>query len=273
VDPWWEALPELLDVLAARWSLVVGEPVGRGNTSLVLRCRRAGGGAAVLKLCPDPALTAAEGRALRAWARSGRVPAVWECDGVAGALLLEAIADETPVSERPGAVALGAVADLIGALHATGDPRGFDPLADRVEFVFAHWIRRNAGRSSVPVERLERGAELARALAAEPAPAVLLHGDMHPANVLDGGAGRGLVAIDPRPCAGDPAMDAVDWVFHRVPDPAEWEPRSRALAASMGCDPERLWRWCRAFAAMIAASRAVGGAGAEEVAALLALGP
>jgi streptomycin 6-kinase len=34
VDPWWKQLPALLDKLAARWQLVVGDPVGRGNTSL-----------------------------------------------------------------------------------------------------------------------------------------------------------------------------------------------------------------------------------------------
>lgn len=267
------ALPELLDGLAARWSLDVGDAVGRGNTSLVLRCRRADGAAAMLKLCPDPALTAAEGRALRAWARSGRVPAVWACDPAAGALLLEAIADETPVADRAAGVALDAVADLIGALHAAGDTRGFAPLADRVEFVFAHWIARHAGRSIVAVERLERGAELARALAAEPTAAVLLHGDLHPGNVLDGGTGRGLVAIDPRPCVGDPALDAVDWVFHGARDPAEWQPRSGELAAALRCEPERLWSWCRAFAALLAASRAARGASAGDVAALLEIAP
>ncbi|OUC96640.1 hypothetical protein CA984_14275 [Streptosporangium minutum] len=43
-------------------------------------------------------------------------------------------------------------------------------------------------------------------------PAGLVHGDLHPGNVLDGGP-RGLVVIDPRPCVGDPAFDAVDWVL------------------------------------------------------------
>jgi streptomycin 6-kinase len=92
-------------------------------------------------------------------------------------------------------------------------------------------------------------------------------------NVLDGGAGRGLVAIDPRPCVGDPALDAVDWVFHGARGPAEWEPRSRELAAALGCHPERLWQWCRAFAAMLAASRAARGAAAGDVAALLKIAP
>jgi streptomycin 6-kinase len=41
---------------------------------------------------------------------------------------------------------------------------------------------------------------------------VLLHGDLHLGNVLDGGPSRGLVAIDPKACLGDPCFDAVDYV-------------------------------------------------------------
>jgi streptomycin 6-kinase len=51
--------------------------------------------------------------------------------------------------------------------------------------------------------------------------------------------------------------------------PDDWAARSRALAAALGCDPERLWRWCGAFAAMLASARP----DADEAPALLALGP
>ena len=128
----------------------------------------------------------------------------------------------------------------------------------------------------VPVDRLRRGHQLARELAADAAYAaepMLLHGDLHPSNVLDGGPLRGLVAIDPRPCVGDAAVDAVDWVFWSVDDPGRWELRSRDLAVALGLDHERLWAWCAAFAAMLAASRAAQDASAEQVAAVLALSP
>jgi streptomycin 6-kinase len=126
---------------------------------------------------------------------------------------------------------------------------------------------------AVPVERLRRGHKLARGLVADAHVPVLLHGDLHPGNILDGGAARGLVAIDPRPCVGEAAVDAVDWVFWAVDDPRAWEPRSRDLALALGVDHERLWAWCVAFAAMLAASKAARGAAADEVAALLALAP
>lgn len=281
IEPWWERLPAAIAELAERWELVVGDAVGRGNTSLVVRCRRADGRPAVLKLTPDAEIGAAEAFALRSWESSGRVPLVWGHDAALGALLLEAISNELPLSELDRAVELDEVANLIGGLHRSGTPvvgNGVGTLAEGVEFIFEYWVERHGRQSeavtrAVPVERLRRGHELARGLAADAAAPVLLHGDLHPGNVLDGGAARGLVAIDPRPCVGEAAVDAVDWVFWAVDDPRAWEPRSRDLALALGVDHERLWAWCAAFAAMLAASKAARGATAEEVAALLALAP
>jgi streptomycin 6-kinase len=280
VEPWWERLPAAIAELAERWELVVGDAVGRGNTSLVVRCRRADGRPAVLKLTPDAEIAAAEAYALRSWESSGRVPLVWGYDAALGALLLEAIPSETPLSELGVALELDEVASLIGGLHRSGAPvvgNGVVSLAERVEFIFDHWIERYGRRGevtrAVPVERLRRGHELAREPVADAGVPVLLHGDLNPSNVLDGGAARGLVAIDPRPCVGEAAVDAVDWVFWEVDDPRVWEPRSRELARALGVDHERLWAWCAAFAAMLAASRAAHGAPAEEVAAILTLAP
>jgi streptomycin 6-kinase len=281
VEPWWERLPAVLDELAERWELVVGDAVGRGNTSLVIRCRRADGRSAVLKLTPEAELGAAEAWALRSWAPSGRVPLVWDHDATLGALLLEAIASETPLSERRAGAPLDDVANLIGGLHRSGAPvvaNGVVSLEARVEFLFEHWVERHGRRGeavtrAVPVDRLRRGHELARGLVTDPSVPVLLHGDLHPGNVLDGGEGRGLVAIDPRACVGDAPFDAVDWVFWAEDDPRAWEPRCRALALALGLDHERLWAWCAALAAMLAAAEAARGASAERVAALLALSP
>jgi streptomycin 6-kinase len=249
VEPWWERLPAAIAELAERWELAVGDAVGRGNTSLVVRCRGADGRPAVLKLTPDAELAAAEAWALRSWAPSGHVPLVWGYDASLGALLLEAIPSETPLSELSIALELDEVANLIGSLHRNGEPilgNGVDSLAERVEFIFPYWIERHRRRGEavtrlVPVERLRRGHELARKLAADAEVPVLLHGDMGPSNVLYGGAARGLVAIDPRPCVGEPAVDAVDWVFWGVNDPRAWEPRSRDRALTLGVEHERLW--------------------------------
>jgi streptomycin 6-kinase len=81
---------------------------------------------------------------------------------------------------------------------------------------------------------------------------VLLHGDLRPSNNLDGGAERGLVAIDPAPCLGDAAFDAVDLILWQADDLETIEARTERLAAATGVDAERLFGWCVAFAAMSA---------------------
>lgn len=275
VEPWWKLLPEAVADLAERWDLVLGDAVGRGNTSLVIRCRRADGRSAMLKLAFDVELAAAEVSALRRWESSGRVPHVWGYDAARGALLLEAIASEDSLSERSTTVDVSEIALLIGDLHRSGAPvvaDGVTSLATRVEFIFGYALERQAERGFA-VEHIRRGRALALRLVADVHAPVLLHGDLHPANVLDGGPRRGLVAIDPRACVGDAAFDVVDWVFWGTGDPGAWESRSRHLAQTLDLSHERLWSWCAALAALLAASETAHGASAERVAALLALSP
>ena len=71
-------------------------------------------------------------------------------------------------------------------------------------------------------------------------------------NVLDGGTGRGLVAIDPAPCIGDPAFDAIDLVFWRATDAGTITACAQQLAPAIGADANRLIEWCTAFAGMVA---------------------
>ena len=71
-------------------------------------------------------------------------------------------------------------------------------------------------------------------LAADAAPTVLLHGDLTPVNILDGGAERGLVAIDPAPRLGDPAFDAVDLVLWPAASVDTIVERAEQLAPAIG---------------------------------------
>lgn len=279
VEPWFAALPDLLADLSKRWALTSQTPLGRGNTSLVMRCQRADGTVAMLKLSPDIDIAAAEATALRRWASSGRAPALLAFDAASGALLLEAIELENPLSADAAPVTLSLVGELVHQLHRSGDPSvgdGVITLGERVEFIFDYWIARYGDRPDVtdviPVKRLQEGHMLARCLVASSSTSVLLHGDLHPANVLNGAQKRGLVAIDPRACVGDPAFDLVDWVFWNAEVPA-WESRSRDLAVLAGSTHDRLWSWCSAFAALLAASRVARGGNPDEIAALRTLAP
>lgn len=273
---WWHGVPEMLSSLSADWAITIGEPVGRGNTSLVMRCRLGDGRSAILKVTPEETIARGEATALRSWSPSGRVPEVWGHDPTRGALLLEAISNETPLAEQTIVVDLDEIAGLIGALHVSGDPvigDGVVSLADRVDFMFDHWRTRQGPSSPVPRDRVDRGYELARELADQPDSLALLHGDLHAYNVLDGGETRGLVAIDPRPCVGDAAFDAVDWVIWPKDEPQNWEPRCNQLGEAMGVGAERIWDWVRAFAAMLAGKTLTRGDRPDRAEAFLAIAP
>jgi streptomycin 6-kinase len=80
---------------------------------------------------------------------------------------------------------------------------------------------------------------------------VLLHGDLHLGNALDGGPERGLVAIDPKACIGDPCFDAVDYVLAGAGHEGV-AARCERVAAACGLDGDRLHEWSRATAPMAA---------------------
>ncbi|RCV57323.1 aminoglycoside phosphotransferase family protein, partial [Marinitenerispora sediminis] len=252
---WLSGLPALVDELADDWKLTVTGPAPHGRTSVVMFVRRADGTAAVLKVGPDPALLATEACTLGLWEATGRVPAVWEVDKRRGGLLLEAIEPGEHVADMDPAPALEEVAALIRDLHTARLPEHkvsrLHPLQSRVNFLYDLWEHRRAeGRAAdlVPAVLLHHGHARARALTANEDNVVALHGDLHPHNVLNGGPRRGLVAIDPRACLGDAAVDAVEWVLWQAGSREEVDRRISVLAPAIGSSPARLLGWCRAAA-------------------------
>ncbi len=243
VAGWCDALPALVRGLAGRWELEVAA-AGGGGTSRVFRCLR-GGEVVWLKLTPEPAIAREEAEALRHWAAVPSVVALLAADLPAGALLLADVRPGTTLRQRGWD--LPEVAALLRDLRTPAGP-GADsvlrPLADRVAFLLDLAERR--GR---PVPAAQRAAALELAATG---PVGLVHGDLHPSNVLAGPGGRS-VAIDPRPSWGDPDFDAVDWALEGVTDRAGLERRIAALAALVpGLSPDRLLAWCLALSALTA---------------------
>ena len=256
IESWFDELTPLLAALADRWHLELGELIPRGSMSVVIRCRSRAGDPAVLKVSPDRERLANESAALAAWA-TRHVPAVLALDPSAGALLLEAIEPGTSLLESPAPPSLERASELLASLHASGVPDSSHPsLAQRVAYLFDSWSRPRERNPTlvelVPPELFERGRRLAMRLAEDEAAVVLLHGDLNPGNILDGGRERGLVAIDPAPCRGDAAFDAVDLVFWRADDAETIATRAELLADGTGTDAARLLAWCTAFAGMAA---------------------
>jgi len=68
-------------------------------------------------------------------------------------------------------------------------------------------------------------------------------------NILRAGPARGLLAIGPRPCSGDPPFDAIGWALDRATSADEIHER---IGLVTDLDRDRLWHWCRATAAILA---------------------
>jgi streptomycin 6-kinase len=256
VSVWFDDLPGVLRSLAERWQVELGSPIPRGSMSVVIHCRTSDGRTAVLKLSPDRTRLANEAAALDRWTL--HTPSVLAVDESIGALLLEAIEPGIALADALTYPRLDSVAELLTSLHASGVPDPCYPtLARRIDFLFDSGTRPYERRPElvdiVPPELYERGRRLARRLVDHVSPTALLHGDLTPRNILDGGSARGLVAIDPAPCLGaDVGFDAIDLLLWQADDVDTIVARVDQLAPAIEVDAARLLDWCTAFAGMTA---------------------
>jgi streptomycin 6-kinase len=225
--------------------------------SVVIRCAMPDGRPAVLKVSPDRARLATEAAALKRWT-TVHTPSVFAVDEGVGALLIEAIEPGTPLVDSLTYPDVETTADLLTSLRAHGAPDpAYPSLAQRVAHLFTSgatpYERHPELIELVPRELYERGHRLANRFAERASPTALLHGDLTPSNILDGGAERGLVAIDPAPCLGDDvAFDAIDLLLWQAGDVATIAERAERLAPAIGADADHLFGWCTAFGAMAA---------------------
>jgi streptomycin 6-kinase len=171
----------------------------------------------------------------------------------AGALLLEGLVPGTELRGRE--VPWAEIGDLLTQLHSVAPPAGLPSLTDRVTFMYDLTDRNVPGSAAEPHltrELLAKARERALTLAAG-GPAAVVHGDLHPGNVLDAGPRRGVVAIDPRPGVGDPAMDAVDWAFLPMAAGGTIDEGIALLAPHVPhLDAGRVHAWCVALAPLVA---------------------
>lgn len=254
-------MPSLVTDVADQWQLDVLRLLPGGANSVVFSCLSSDGEPLVLKLTPDLRIAADEATALDAWASSPHVVSLVDANLSEGALLLESIHPGTKLSESAQRWSLDEVAPMLADLAAPRPARArreLPGLGERLDFLFDLTAKRSrrlvAGNYRVPSELVRQSHELARTLLVD-APDSLVHGDLHPGNVLRAAGDRGVVAIDPRPCSGDPAFDAVDWVIGNATDEDTVERRIDWLAQNLDhLDAARVRAWCRATAVVVAVS-------------------
>jgi len=227
---WLDQLPAVVGELSRRWELEIGPPLHGGLLSAIHEVTRADGSDAVLKISGPWSPYSDEVVALRAW-NGGPAPSLLETDAESRALLLERIMPGT----HPDSAPVDVVAGLQRTLHVEPPP-GLPALADAVRGRIEDAVR--GGRASE--QKGHWALETVSALGRDPPDPVLVHGDFDERNLLLCER-RGLVAIDPIPCAGDPAYDAGYWV-HGNRRPGR-RARLDAIVDATGLPRDRVRDW------------------------------
>ncbi|MFI9386494.1 aminoglycoside phosphotransferase family protein [Kutzneria sp. NPDC052558] len=271
---WLAEVPTVAERLAARWNLVLGELFESGASSVIMRCQWPDGTPAVLKFSPDRELLAKQAEMLGLFTPTGRVPAVLAADVEAGVMVLEEIRPGAEAGDLPQESLPEQWGELLKALHAVTPPGEWPlRLRGRLEEAFARIGRRLADpviSARLDQTTWQRAYRRCEALLDSQSRTVLLHGDLHLGNVLDGGPTRGLVAIDPKACIGDPCFDAVDYVVAAAGLDGV-EARCQRVANACGLDGDRLYAWARVIAPMFVISHLTYDGPAAAVEELLAL--
>jgi streptomycin 6-kinase len=251
----------------ARWDLVPdGEPI-KTPSSMLLAVRH-NGVPAMLKIAREE--EERRGGALMAW---------WDGNGAAQVLaaLGEALLLERAAGPRSLAAMVAAgqddeasriLCDVAARLHAPrpGPPPQLVPLT--------RWFEALAPAARTHGGLLAQADSVAQALLADPRDVVVLHGDIHHGNVLDGGE-RGWLAIDPKGLLGERTFDFVNIL--RNPDaavalaPGRFDRQVEVLAATASVDRRRLLDWTLAFAGLSAAWHLAEGTPADLDFAIAAL--
>lgn len=234
-----------------QWSLQAdGMPVHTHGACLLPVLH--GGQPAMLKLSTGDDERRA-GAVLRWWDGDGAVRVLATSTGE-DVLLLERAMDSRSLAalaraeEAGDAAATGILCAVAARLHA---PRPSAPLLPPLSGCFAA-LAAAAARGGV----LSACHAVAQDLLAAPQDSVVLHGDLHHANVLDGGA-RGWLAIDPKGYVGERGFDFANILCN--PDaalatfPGRLERQVALIADAARLDPARLLAWGAAWAGLSAA--------------------
>jgi len=209
---WLDRLPRLAEELVAEWRLTPSAAPLHGYCSLVLPVSDADGTEGALKITFDgDEESLHEALALQHWGGAGAVRLL-RADPRRRAMLL-AWLPGPDLADTWDVEACEAVGGLYGRLHIPALPQ----LAS-VESYVEGWLRDLDGLGrDVPVPRryVEQALALGRGLLADAPAPVVVHGDLHYANVMADAAGE-WVAIDPKPMAGDPHYEPAPMLWNRI---------------------------------------------------------
>jgi streptomycin 6-kinase len=243
---WLETLPELVREVEAEWEIAVGKAFPDSTEAFVAEATCADGARAVLKLIVprDGEATAHEATVLRLAAGEG-CPRLLREDVARGALLLERLGRslyqlQLPVQERHE-ILVSAAERIWRPAPASGLPSGAAKARWLAEFIGSMWEELDRPCSERAVEHALACAER-RGAAHRDETAVLVHGDVHQWNALEGGESLGFKLVDPDGLLAEPEYD-LGIVMREDPLDGDLRERARRLADRTGLDANAIWEW------------------------------
>lgn len=252
---WLGRLPELVNECRERWALELSAPFENLSYNLVIPGRSATGALIVLKAGVPCRELETEAAALNIFQGVGAVRLL-DQDRAAGVLLLERIIPGIPLHERlADEEATRTAAALMRQLwRAAPAEHSFPSLA--VWFLAFEQLRGQpgSGRNLSPFELVARARRIFGELDASTEKCVILHGDLHHANILFS-AERGWVAIDPKGIMGDRGYEVGSFMLNQLPVGASdsttmaiFSQRLSIFSDELQINRERLtlWAFCHA---------------------------
>ena len=241
---WCENLPGQIEFFLERWKCEFEATLQGASTAYVARVRREDGSRAVLKITyPEihgefEALVAYESRL-----------AVEAFEGEDTALLIEWCNSGTKLRDVASAdEAFTVTLDLMYELWATRPFLGIDNLVDQCSRYVAVGLETLRVRPEIATPDILLGLSILEQLGGMHTPGVLLHGDLHPGNILRS-ARRPWLVIDPKPLYGDPAFETIPLILEVAPTlgthsgQGEINARIEVVASRIGLSAKRIAQW------------------------------
>lgn len=249
---WAEELPTILEVVCQKHNISQLRTSPELRMNLVLFGESAIHGPVVLKLAQPNREVSNEIATTRIFNRSGRYAKLIDADESAAWILLERI---QPGEMLQTLAQRGEVSDD-EATHITARlmqetiqpvPVGIThSFPDLNTWLKSLWEYADSGKDTIPAEQLELALRHARELIAHPEPPLLLHGDFHHGNILQGE--NDWVMIDPKGILAEKAFEVGPFFYNpigidRHPNLVNlFARRLDIFSQELGIDRVRLWK-------------------------------
>lgn len=239
---WLETLSTLVSQASSKWNLRNLSPLKNLTYYYVLSGFQ-GDNPVVLKMGLDYASLSREAFALKCFSGFGGVKLIAEDQGLL--LLEQAIPGTSLKSYFPNkeSKAIEISCNVMKTLHKA-------PIPDDHPFVhIKDWLSALDKEWDIPADKLEKARELRTHLLQTAGPDVLLHGDLHHANILKNASE--WTVIDPKGVIGEQSYEAAVFICNPIPDLLKHKSalqiihkRINAFATSLRVSPDRIRDWC-----------------------------